>query len=75
MILSVIVPSAVEGVHDSDTSFRLFFCSYWTFFVMWSKQKDGGLRYSAVRHGIDFQSFSTHTRLYILSVENIKELW
>lgn len=25
MILSVIVPSAVEGVHDSDTSFRLFF--------------------------------------------------
>ena len=74
-ILSKIVPSAGKGARDGTYVITVIFCSYWAFFVMWSKQNDGGHRYSAVRHGDDFQSFSTHTRLCILSVEKIKQLW
>lgn len=74
MILSVIVPPAVKDVCDSRYVISFLYCSYWAFFVMWSKQNDGGLRYSAVRHGLHFQSFSTHIKLYVLSVEKIKEL-
>lgn len=41
---------------------------------MWSKQNHGGLRFSAVQRGADFQSFPTHTKLYILSVDKTEEL-
>lgn len=70
----VIAPSAVKCVRDSTYVISFMLCSYWVLFVMWSKQNDGGLRCSAVQYGVDFQSFSTHTGLYNMSVETIKKL-